>query len=175
MKKIIDVLLFVLDWTWCFPQSLVGFIKSRWWKNSLGKCLDGQLDWIKNFEREKRVKIYLVSRQDRDEHWFFKNVSGSGISRYISLIECNPSDGYVDDKETIKHEYGHTLQSRILGPLFPLSVGIASPLFNLKGRKLKKQGWSWKKRVTWYYSRWCERWADILGKVNRQEWINRWE
>jgi hypothetical protein len=60
----------------------------------------------------------------------------------------------------IKHEYGHTRQSRILGPLYLIVVGIPSVSMNI----LTRIGVL---RADRYYDRWPENWADKLGGVER--------
>jgi hypothetical protein len=75
---------------------------------------------------------------------------------------------------TIRHEKGHQVQSRLLGPLYLLVVGIPSAVFcNLWDRIFHKK-WMAGERSRWYYSRWPEgprgRWwdrftADVLGGV----------
>ncbi len=58
------------------------------------------------------------------------------------------------------HEYGHTVQSLMLGPLFPLVIALPSsvwchfpPLKRLRAR-----------RGISYYSLYCEAWANRLGE-----------
>lgn len=63
--------------------------------------------------------------------------------------------------QTIKHEYGHSIQSRMLGPLYLFVVGIPSLIWaGLYGPVIKptKNG---------YYKFYTEAWADKLGKVKR--------
>lgn len=59
---------------------------------------------------------------------------------------------------TIKHEYGHYLQSRMLGPLYLIVIGLPSATFWL----LKRAGLF--KNVAYRSVPW-EAWADKLGKV----------
>ena len=64
------------------------------------------------------------------------------------------------------HEYGHTIQSLILGPLYLIVMGIPSTLWgflpSLK-KKRKNQGIS-------YFSFFTEKWANYLGeKVTNQK------
>lgn len=33
---------------------------------------------------------------------------------------------YIGDEETLKHEYGHSIQSKILGPLYLIVIGLPS-------------------------------------------------
>lgn len=64
--------------------------------------------------------------------------------------------------QTIKHEYGHSIQSRMLGPLYLFIVGIPSLI------------WAWlygpiiKPTKNGYYKFYTEKWADKLGKVDRK-------
>jgi len=168
---VIDVLLFILDWTWCLPWNVIGRVKSYFWKETMQPATNATIKWIKDFERKWRVKIYLVESADRTEHWFWRFISGSGIGRFISLCETSPDDSKVNDTCTIKHENGHVITCRILGPFFILVV-IFSPAYNLIGRKKMKNGMTWLETAKWYYSRWCEKLADFFGKVDRKAWLD---
>jgi len=71
------------------------------------------------------------------------------------LINQNNSDAF-----TLPHEYGHCRQSRWLGLLYLLVVGVPSTFWNLLSR--------WSPRISaGYYKRWPENWADSLGGVRR--------
>jgi len=59
---------------------------------------------------------------------------------------------------TIKHEYGHSIQSKWLGPLYLIVIGLPSLLW----------AWWWTpSRGVSYYCFYTEKWADKLGGVNR--------
>jgi hypothetical protein len=59
-----------------------------------------------------------------------------------------------------QHEYGHSVQSRILGPLYLPVVGLPSVVRNLYGRLYRRRtGHPWLR----YYDGFPERWADRLG------------
>ena len=64
------------------------------------------------------------------------------------------------------HEYGHTIQSLILGPLYLIVMGIPSTLWGFLpslNKKRKKEGIS-------YFSFFTEKWANYLGeKVTNQK------
>ena len=62
----------------------------------------------------------------------------------------------------IRHEKGHARQSRMLGPLYLLVIGIPSLCIHWWDR-LFHRDWTPEDRVRWYYSRWPESWADRLG------------
>lgn len=58
------------------------------------------------------------------------------------------------------HEYGHTIQSLILGPLYLVIIGIPSTLWGLLGAKKRKE-----KQIP-YGNFFTEGWANSLG-----EWV----
>lgn len=80
----------------------------------------------------------------------------SGIS--LGLFVFVPDNSRL--KSVLPHEYGHTIQSLILGPFYLLAIGLPSliwagvPFFV----KLRKQ------RNISYYSFYTEKWADFYGK-----------
>lgn len=57
----------------------------------------------------------------------------------------------------IKHEYGHQKQSKLLGPLYLLVIGLPSVVGNIIHRFIKFD----------YYKQPWEHWADTLGGVQR--------
>lgn len=61
------------------------------------------------------------------------------------------------------HEYGHTLQSLILGPFYLIVIGLPSLIWaGLFG------GWRRRRGVS-YYSFYTESWADSLAGINRKK------
>ena len=66
------------------------------------------------------------------------------------------------DERTVRHEYGHSLQSVILGPLWLLAIGLPSLVWAGCLRK-------WRERHgASYYSFYTEAWADSLGGVGKR-------
>ena len=61
----------------------------------------------------------------------------------------------------VRHEYGHCLQSRLLGPFYLFVIGLPSLLWAL---------WWHPGRSVSYYTFYTERWADSLGGVERGRW-----
>ncbi len=64
------------------------------------------------------------------------------------------------DRSLVVHEYGHTIQSLILGPLYLPLIGLPSLVWaNVPALRTRRrtQGIS-------YYSFWPERWANVLGE-----------
>jgi hypothetical protein len=72
----------------------------------------------------------------------------------------------IHNETTVRHELGHSLQSRYLGPLYLFVVGIPSIYGNLVNRG-KHRNWTASEKALWYYNRFPENWADKLGGVKR--------
>ena len=60
------------------------------------------------------------------------------------------------------HEYGHTVQSLMLGPLYPFVISIPSALWGYLPVCVKRR----RRKKILYFSFFTERWADALG-----EWV----
>lgn len=95
------VLLEILLWTWCLPQTLLGLVVKLIYKG----------------------KPYSVTYFDKIYHCYnFKNKSGSiSLGKYILL--CN---AHKNNIRVIKHEYGHFKQSLMLGWLYLVVIGLPS-------------------------------------------------
>lgn len=113
------------------------------------------LMWHKKFCKHEIKKI---SNADGIQYYLLKHVNGCGISlgNYIFL----DSDRSVS-KKAVKHEYGHQLQSKRLGWLYLIIIGIPSAIGNIIYRKTKFKPYGD------YYKQPWEKWADELGNVNR--------
>lgn len=105
--------------------------------------------------------LFLLFIKGEEKHklgdisFYYSRTFPGGISlgRYIIL-------GYKNEK-SVRHEYGHCLQSRILGPLYLLVVGLPSIIW------AGLYGWVIPYTTNRYYKFYTERWADKLGKVKR--------
>ena len=74
---------------------------------------------------------------------------GISLGKYIILGDkCDKS---------VRHEYGHCLQSKMLGPLYLMVVGLPS-LIHAGFCRCNNHS---------YFDYWCEKWADKLGNVKR--------
>ena len=88
------------------------------------------------------------------QFWYCKSFSG-GISLGNMVMIGSKYE------LTVKHEYGHQIQSKILGPLYLLVIGIPSIVWaGLYGSVIKYT-------CNGYYKFYTESWADKLGKVKR--------
>ena len=125
------------QWTWGFPQTLIGGI-------------------IYLIHRNAPHRIYhgcIVTR--------WKQQGSLGVGMFLFLSEHS----YDSNPQVQVHEFGHAVQSAILGPLFLPVMGIPSFLWcNLKPcRKLRKE-----KGVS-YYRFYPESTANFLGSLVTKE------
>ena len=74
------------------------------------------------------------------------------MARFYNAGKYNFSNEEIRERLTV-HEYGHTIQSLILGPLYFPAVGIPSVIWGM----VKKPEQS-------YFSFYAEKWANHLGE-----------
>lgn len=136
MKTIGNILFFIWQFTYALLQNLVGlamFIKYK----------------SKGAESE-RFHNSIVTYIDK------KNFGGVSLGIFIFINAKREGDSLHD---TRIHEYGHTIQSMILGPFWLFVIALPSVIWcNLPYfRKLRKE-----KNVS-YYKAYCEGWANTCG------------
>ncbi len=137
-RKLKKALYTAAQWTWGLPQTLAG----------AGLYLRHRKDPHFDYNGAK------VTAWDRD--------SGVSLGKFIFVpaAKRNRADEPVKVSDfLLEHEYGHTIQSLLLGPAYLLLVGIPSFAWNRLpyfDRKRKKTGRS-------YYSAVFERTASDFG------------
>lgn len=140
MKTFGFVIYTMLQWTWGVFQNLFGVL-----------CFLVNLN-----QKHTYFNGAIVTT------WHCENSLGCGM--WIFLSDDNDPSQSASHQEKQKHdllvhEYGHTLQSIILGPLFlpviaiPSLVWASFPFF----RKIRK-----KKKISYYWL-YTEKWANVLG------------
>ncbi|MDR1956480.1 MAG: hypothetical protein LBQ30_06455 [Treponema sp.] len=130
-----------LGFVWQIPQHVLAFLVYGYLK-----CLGNHI--TKEYYRGKTLYRF-------DKSWF-----GVALGQYIFLHNrCG--------LEAIAHEFGHCRQSMLFGPLYLIVIGIPSAVGNNLWDRVFHQAWPSKRRQQWYYSRYPERWADVLGGVVR--------
>ena len=87
----------VLLYIWQLPQNLIGLLLLLIYKKE------------KEYHRLNGRVFYYTSEM----------VSGISLGNYIIMNREDKKDG-------MRHEYGHSIQSRILGPLYLFVIGIFS-------------------------------------------------
>lgn len=113
-----------------------------WWLWELPQLLIGMLIML-IFENN------LIQKYKNGYVFKVNAFSGISLSRLVFLK-------YTKAK-SIQHEYGHCIQSMILGPLYLIVIGLPSAIHNLISRETDCN----------YYHFYTERWADKLGGVKR--------
>lgn len=116
---------------WQFPQNLLGLLLLLFYKRE------------KLYHKLNGRKFYFTTEM----------LSGISLGNYIIMNRQDKEDG-------MKHEYGHSIDSRRLGPIYLIVVGIPSLLGNIYSRIFKKSD-------KWYYNLPWEKSADINGGVVR--------
>lgn len=126
----------MISFIWQLPQNLIGFL-------------------VLLFNLKKYEKI----TRDGITFYYVKHVNDCGISlgNFIFLDSDKSISSFA-----LKHEYGHQLQSKKLGPLYLLIIGIPSAVSNLIYRLIKNKLSNPQK---WYYSLPWEAWANKLGNA----------
>lgn len=124
-------LFYFLQFTWGLPQNIIGFFLTRKYKES---------------EKFFHSRIYY-----HQDNW-------GGISLGMFII-MNSTMGKEWTDSIKVHEYGHSIQSLILGPFYLLIIGLPSIIWcnSKKYIKLRKE-----KNVS-YYAFYPEKWANYLG------------
>ena len=139
-KTLAFVLCVIVQWTWGIIQNALGFL--------LFLCVLRK--------RHYRFRTSIVTE------WKFPYSASYGM-----FVFLNREDASLDNKtvlpkweyDTLVHEYGHCIQSILLGPLFLPVIAIPSviwatmPFFE---RLRRRKGLS-------YYWLYCEKWANVLG------------
>lgn len=138
-----------LLWIWQLPQNCIGWLYSKCAVYT--DCYDG-------------IFVYYAP--------CFR--AGVSLGEYIildpvyfnALNEVIITENYF--MKTVKHEYGHTKQSKYLGWFYLILVGIPSVIRNIRYRiNIHKEPGKISDLYNWYYSGYPEKWADKLGNVKR--------
>ena len=129
----------IVEYIWQLPQNLCGIVWRSVKKNSIIARV-GSTD-----ASEVDAQIYLM-----------KSGGGLSLGKYIFI-----SQTYKDQSLTIKHECGHVRQSKILGPLYLLVIGIPSILHAYLNSYI---GCCWKEGKYNYYHFYTE--YILMGKYD---------
>lgn len=141
MKQFLFILKEIFFYLWQLPQNLIGlFLLLVYQKEEVYHKLNGRT-------------FYYTKEMS----------SGISLGNYIIMNREDKEDG-------MKHEYGHSIDSRIWGPFYLLVIGIPSGLGNLYDRWFHKK-WKYSDACEWYYNQPWEKSADKKGGVDRKAYI----
>ena len=124
MKPIVRILL----WLWQFPQNLLGLLLVLLY--------------------QRRAVANVV---DRGVVYYIVPGFRGGISLGLFVIV---NRYFFENPNMWLHEYGHCRQSRYLGPLYLLAIGLPSLIWAALYKPEKGN----------YYDFYTEKWADRLGR-----------
>ena len=128
----------ILCLIWEFPQTALGYIILK-----ITKAETYRLGWC-------GCDVYS-----------WKLGGGLSLGKYI-FIPFKPKEFNNGILQYIKHEHGHSLQSKYLGWFYLLIIGLPSLIWcKCFGEYRRKRGVS-------YYAFYTEKWADRLGEVERR-------
>jgi len=157
MKKLLTLLLII----WELPQNILGYTMSRLWKKRLIILSQKELSYLYGLEEIAGFKIYVADYYSQKSDKVLGKLSGFSLGKYICMNSAH-------DLTTLRHEKGHSKQSKTLGWLYLPMVGIYSAVFCNLWNKLFHKNWNKYDKQYWYYkTRWTERQADKYGNVKR--------
>ena len=132
----------IVLWFWQLPQNILGLLL---------KLLSNPVSHTFNLRGKRWTEASLNYTGWMDIKDKFH--SGVTLGKYIFLCEHNLNGDLTSER----HEYGHTIQSLYLGPLYLFVIGIPSLIHAI---------W-WKPEKGSYYKFFTERSADRIGGVYR--------
>jgi hypothetical protein len=118
---------------WGLPQNIIGFVMMMYFKGA-------------GFRVQKYNDAFLIVMRNQ-------NIGAVSLGQFIFIF----SNYQEREQFVIRHEYGHTKQSHLLGPLYLLVIGVPSFIWARYFKDYRK------KYNVDYYSFWPERWANKLG------------
>ena len=137
INNFVKVLLFI----WQLPQNVIGFFYFIYLKT-----------------QNKILKI-----EHERERCFIKSEVAVSLGYFIFWNMDYDNKVFFITEVNKDHEYGHSIQSVILGPLYLFIVGIPSSMRTLYSRYYyQKHGVKWKR----HYCGFPENWADRLANVD---------
>ena len=143
MKKLLFILKEIVLYIWQLPQNLVGLFLVLWYK---------------------REEVYH-KLNGRTFYYTTEMPSGISLGNYIIMNRQDKEDG-------MRHEYGHSIDSRRWGPLYLLVIGLPSLCGNIYDR-IAHKNWKYSDSCEWYYNQPWEKSADKNGGVDRAAYIAR--
>ena len=138
------ILYWLIQCTWGFLQSLLGFVVFLLNIGEKHFLFHGAL--VTQWKAKSSVSLGMFVFITQDPYFYDK-------------LKENYAKADLADRLLV-HEYGHTIQSLILGPLYLIAMGIPSTLWGFLpalNEKRKLEGIS-------YFSFFTEKWANTLGE-----------
>ncbi len=135
LNELKTLVFYFIQWTWGLPVNLVGLIVFLWYAK-VKKC------------PYQRFGYSFITYMP----W---NAGGLSLGLFIFMKDKHISKRWTYN--TRIHEYGHTWQCLLLGPLYYPIIAIPSAVW------CNFFGWFRKKYDVSYFSLYCEKWANAWG------------
>lgn len=136
----------ILQLTWGVLQSLLGFMLFIYFYQSAHDCYFGSIRTKWPLRGGLSLGLFIFTPDERNMSANSSQYSKAKWQEYCQQVSV--------------HEYGHSIQSIILGPLYLLTIGIISFTWSQSAYFQKKR-----KELTIPYSAcWTEKWANQLGE-----------
>jgi len=145
MKIIFYMLYYIIQFSWGLLQNLIG------------------LAYFLLTPKNKQIFFNGALVGFHGQNW-------GGISLGIFII-INGTKTEQWEKNTLIHEYGHTIQSLLLGPLYLFVIGLPSFIWCNSKYFIKKR----KEKNISYFSFYPEKWANQLGELTTKQKIIKTE
>ncbi len=138
------VIYFIIQWTWGILQNVLGSIvcllnyknKHYWYHGAL----------VTVWKAKSSVSIGMFIFITEEPFFYDKLKSKHSMSELSQRL--------------LVHEYGHTIQSLMLGPLYLIAMGIPSTLWGFSPSLSRMRA---DKQIS-YFSFFTEKWANRLGE-----------
>ena len=129
----------VAQWAWGAPQTFVGFVLFMAHRRS----------------PHRRYRSAIVT------YWPSEAGLSLGLFLFLPRWALDPADERARGRAAAlhRHEFGHTIQSLLLGPLYLVVIGVPS----LVWAGFPPVARQWRRGERGYYSFWTEKTADALS------------
>ena len=141
MKNVLDCTIRALLMLWELPQNIIGAFLFIFFGVFSDSVIFDEDDSLEMYSPMMRGAISLGVFQIYADKYL-----GSRV-KYVELVR--------------KHEEGHRKQSKMLGPLYIIVIGLLSLVWSALHSSVRRLG------TVDYFSFYTERWADRLGGVKR--------
>ena len=127
--------------------------------NKIGNYIKDSIKWLWQFPQNM---LALFIEDILCQAAYREGIVGGNTMIYNDVLPTMSLGNYIfvdtmSSQKSIQHEFGHSKQSDILGPLYLIVIGIPSLLHNIVHYLCSKIGIKWN-----YYSFYTESWANKL-------------
>ncbi len=138
------VIYLIVQWTWGILQNLLGSVVFLLNCKNKHYFYHGALVTVWKSKSSVSIGMFVFITE---EPYFYEKLKDHYTKQELS-------------QRLLVHEYGHTIQSLILGPLYLIAMGIPSTLWGFLPSLNRMRA---EKQIS-YFSFFTEKWANHLGE-----------